>query len=190
VCASASGYYGDRGDAMLTEDSPRGHGYLADLCGEWEAAADPARAAGIRVVHVRTGLALARNGGLLRAMVLPFRLGLGGPIGRGRAYWSWIALDDLVAVYRFAIARADLSGAVNAASPNPVTNADFTRTLGAVLRRPTVLPVPPMALRLAFGGEAAGEMLAGTRLAPARLLGAGFRFQYPELKPALEHVLG
>lgn len=190
VCASAAGYYGDRGDEMLTEGSPRGVGYLADLCEQWEAAAEPARAAGTRIVHVRTGLALARNGGLLKTMLLPFRLGLGGPIGRGRAYWSWIAIDDLVAVYRFALARAELVGAIIAASPNPVTNADFTRALGAVLHRPTVLPVPPLALRIVFGGEAAGEMLSGTRLSPARLLAAGFRFQYPDLEPALRHVLG
>lgn len=190
VCASASGYYGDRGDEVLTENSRPGHGFLADVCRDWEAAAEPARAAGIRVVTLRTGLVLTRGGGLLSTMLLPFRLGLGGPIAGGRAYWSWIAIDDLLAVYRFAIARADVSGAVNAASPNPVTNADFTRALAAVLHRPAVLPVPAAALRLVFGSEAAGEMLSGTRLSPARLLAAGFRFQYPELEPALRHVLG
>lgn len=190
VCASASGYYGDRGDEVLTEHSPAGRGFLADVCRDWEAAAAPARSAGIRVVTLRTGLVLARGGGLLKTMLLPFHLGLGGPIGRGRAYWSWIAIDDLVAVYRFAIARADLSGAVNAASPNPVTNAEFTRTFAAVLHRPAVLPLPPFALRLVVGAEAANEMLSGTRLSPARLLAAGFRFQYPELDPALRHVLG
>jgi uncharacterized protein (TIGR01777 family) len=191
VCASAAGYYGDRGNEILTEESGPGRGFLADVAQSWEAAADPARRAGIRVVHVRTGLVLARDGGLLKVLLLPFRFGLGGPIGQGRSYWSWITLDDLVAAYRFAIARDGLSGAVNAAAPNPVTNGEFARVLGAVLRRPAVFRVPPFALRLAFGREAADDaMLSGARLEPARLLEAGFRFQYPELEGALRHELG
>jgi uncharacterized protein (TIGR01777 family) len=190
VCASATGYYGDRGDEVLTEQSPAGRGFLADVCRAWESAADPARQAGIRVVSVRTGLVLSREGGLLKTLLVPFQLGLGGPIGRGRSFWSWIALDDLIAVYRFAIAREGLSGAVNAAAPNPVPNAEFTRMLGAVLRRPAVLPVPPVVLRLIFGREAAQDaMLSGARVVPARLLEAGFKFQYPELELALRHVL-
>ncbi len=190
VCASASGYYGDRGEELLTEESPPGSGFLAELCGAWEEAAAPARAAGIRVVHVRTGLALSAHGGLLGPLLLPFRLGLGGPIGRGRQYWSWIAIDDLVDVFRFALETNGLGGAVNAAAPNPVTNAEFSRTLGRVLRRPALLPVPPFALRLLFGREAADEaMLSGARLVPARLLATGFRFRYPELEAALRHVL-
>jgi len=190
VCASAAGFYDDRGDEVQTEQSPGGRGFLAGVAREWESAADAARQAGIRVVRVRTGLVLARSGGLLKTILLPFQLGLGGPIGRGRSWWSWIALDDLLAVYRFAIAREELTGAVNAAAPNPVTNAEFASTLGAVLHRPAVLPVPPVALRLIFGREAADEaMLWGARLAPARLQAAGFRFQYPELEPALRHVL-
>jgi uncharacterized protein len=189
VCASGADYYCD-GDEPQTEASPPGRGFLADLCQAWEAAAEPARRAGIRTVHVRTGLALAVQGGVLQAMLLPFRLGLGGPIGRGRQYWSWIALDDLVAAYRFALSRESLDGAVNAAAPHAVTNAEFARTLGRVLHRPAVLPVPPLALRVAFGREAAAEaMLSGTRIVPARLLEAGFKFQYPELEPALRHVL-
>jgi uncharacterized protein (TIGR01777 family) len=133
---------------------------------------------------------LSREGGLLKTLLLPFQLGLGGPIGRGRSFWSWIALDDLIAVYRFAIAREGLNGAVNAAAPNPVRNAEFAQTLGAVLRRPAVLPVPPVALRLIFGREAAQDaMLSGARVVPARLLEAGFKFQYPELDLALRHVL-
>jgi uncharacterized protein (TIGR01777 family) len=191
VCASAAGFYGDRGDEILTEESTAGRGFLADVCRAWESAADPARQAGIRVVSVRTGLVLARAGGLLKVLLVPFHLGLGGPIGRGRSYWSWIALDDLIAVYRFAIAREGLSGAVNAVAANPVTNAEFAQTLGTVLRRPAVLPVPPVALRLIFGREAAQDaMLSGARIVPARLLEAGFKFQYPELEPALRHVLG
>ncbi|HTH63546.1 MAG TPA: TIGR01777 family oxidoreductase [Gemmatimonadales bacterium] len=189
VCASGADYYRD-GDEPQTEASPPGQGFLAELCQAWEAAAEPARRAGIRTVHVRTGLALALQGGVLGAMLLPFRLGLGGPIGTGRQYWSWIALDDLVAVYRFALSRESLDGAVNAAAPHSVTNAEFVGTLGRVLHRPTVLPVPPFALRMVFGREAAEEaMLSGTRIVPARLLEAGFKFQYPELEPALRHVL-
>jgi uncharacterized protein (TIGR01777 family) len=191
VCASASGYYGDRGEELLTEESPSGRGFLAEVCRAWEAAAAPARAAGIRVVHVRTGLALSAHGGLLRPLLLPFRLGLGGPIGRGRQYWSWIAIDDLVDVFRFALETNGMGGAVNAGSPNPVTNAEFSRTLGRVLGRPALLPVPPLALRLIFGRDAADEaMLTGARLVPARLLATGFRFRYPELEAALRHVLG
>ena len=190
VCASASGYYGDRGTEVLTERSSAGRGFLADVCKAWEAAAEPAHRAGVRVVHIRTGLVLARTGGLLKTLLFPFRLGVGGPIGNGRAYWSWIALDDLIAIYRFAIAREGLSGAVNAAAPNPVTNAEFARTLGTVLQRPAVLPVPPVALRVIFGREAAQDaMLSGARVVPARLLESGFKFQYTELEHALRQVL-
>jgi len=190
VCASASGYYGDRGDELLTEESAPGTGFLADVCREWEAAALPARQAGMRVAYLRTGLALARDGGLLGTLLLPFRLGLGGPIGRGARYWSWIAIDDLVQVFRFALESHNLSGAVNTVAPHPVTNAEFARTLGRVLSRPALLPVPPAALRLVFGREAANEaMLASARLVPARLLAAGFRFRYPELEGALRHIL-
>jgi hypothetical protein len=190
VCASASGYYGDRGDELLTEESTPGTGFLADVCRDWEAAALPARAAGIRVVWVRTGLALSRSGGLLGTLLLPFRLGLGGPIGRGARYWSWIAIDDLVEVFRFALESHNLSGAVNAVAPHPLTNGEFARTLGRVLARPAVVPVPPAALRLVFGREAANEaMLASVRLVPARLLGAGFRFRFPDIEGALRHVI-
>lgn len=190
VCASAAGYYGNRGDEMLTEESTPGRGFLAEVVRAWESAADPARQVGIRVVHVRTGLVLARGGGLLKILLLPFQLGLGGPIGSGRSYWSWIALEDLIAAYRFAIARESISGAINAAAPNPVTNREFARTLGAVLGRPAVLPVPPVALRFVFGQEAADDMLSGFRLQPTRLQAAGFRFQFPDLEPALRHELG
>jgi uncharacterized protein (TIGR01777 family) len=190
VCASASGYYGDRGDELLTEESAPGTGFLADVCREWEAAALPARQAGTRVAYVRTGLALARDGGLLGTLLLPFRLGLGGPIGRGGRFWSWIAIDDLVDVFRFALESHSLSGAVNAVAPHPLTNGEFARTLGRALSRPALVPVPPAALRLVFGREAANEaMLASARLVPARLLAAGFRFRYPELEGALRHVL-
>jgi uncharacterized protein len=190
VCASASGYYGDRGDELLTEESAPGTGFLAELCRAWEAAAAPARHAGLRVVHVRTGLALARDGGLLGVLLLPFRLGVGGPIGRGARYWSWIAIDDLADVFRFALESHSLAGAVHAVAPHPVTNAVFARTLGHVLSRPALVPVPPAVLRLVFGRDAADEaMLASARLVPTRLLASGFRFRFPELEGALRHIL-
>jgi uncharacterized protein (TIGR01777 family) len=190
VCASASGYYGDRGDELLNEDSAPGTGFLADLCREWEAAATPATDAGIRVVPVRIGLVLAPNGGLLGPMLLPFQLGLGGPLGDGRAWWSWIAIEDVVQAFRFAMERDDLRGAINAVAPAPVTNAEFTRVLGRILERPTMLRVPRFALRVLFGEEAAREaMLASGRLVPARLQANGFRFEFPELEAALRHEL-
>lgn len=190
VLITGSGFYGNRGDEALTEESGGGTGFLADVSREWEAAAQPASSAGVRVVLLRAGLVLDARGGLLGPLLLPFRLGVGGPIGRGRRYWSWIAIDDLLEVFRFALERSDLSGPVNAASPNPVTNAEFARALGRVVRRPALIPVPPVALRLLFGRDQANEaMLTSVRLVPVRLLAAGFRFRYPEVEGALRHVL-
>lgn len=190
VLITGSGHYGDRADEVLTEESTGGTGFLAEVSREWEAAARPAAAAGVRVVCLRTGLVLDRRGGLLGPLLLPFRLGLGGPIGRGRRYWSWITIDDLVAVFRFALESSALAGPVNTATPNPVTNREFTAVLGRVLRRPAFVPVPPFALRLLFGREAANEaMLTSARLVPVRLLAAGFKFRFPEVEGALRHVL-
>jgi uncharacterized protein (TIGR01777 family) len=190
VCASGAHYYGNRGTEVLTEDSSAGRGFLAETCQAWEAAALPAARAGIRVVQLRSGIVLSRRGGVLGVMLLPFRLGLGGAIGRGRAYWSWIALSDAIRVIRFAIDTEAIVGPINAASPNPETNAQVTRTLAQVLRRPAWMRVPPAALRLVFGREAADEiMLSSTRLAPVRLLASGFRFGYPELGDALRAIL-
>lgn len=190
VLITGSGFYGDRGDERLTEESAGGAGFLADVSRAWEAAALPAAAAGVRVVYLRAGLVLDRRGGLLGPMLPPFRLGLGGPIGRGKRYWSWIAIDDLIEVFRFALESPALAGPVNTTSPNPVTNGEFARVLGRVLRRPALLPVPPLALRLMFGREAANEaMLTSARLVPARLLAAGFQFRFPDLEAALRHVL-
>lgn len=190
VLVTGSGFYGDRGDEQLTEESSGGTGFLADVSRAWEAAAGPAAAAGVRVVCLRTGLVLDRRGGLLGPLLPLFRLGLGGPIGRGRRFWSWIAIDDLIGVFRFALESPGLAGPVNTASPNPVTNGEFTRALGRVLARPALIPVPPFALRLLFGRAAANEtMLTSARLVPARLLAAGFRFRFPDLEGALRHVL-
>ena len=189
VSASAVGYYGDRGDEPLTEDSPPGSGFLADVARAWETAADPARAAGIRVVHPRLGLVLAGQGGALPRMALPFRLGLGGVIGSGRQYWSWIALADVVRVIELALALDGLAGAVNAAAPAPATNRDFTLVLGRVLGRPTLLPLPAPAVRLLMGEMGQALLLASARVVPRRLERAGFRFRHPDLEGALRAAL-
>jgi hypothetical protein len=190
VCASGAHYYGDRGDEVLTEASGPGEGFLAGVVRQWEAAADPARAAGLRVVHVRTTPVQDASGAGLRKQALLFRLGLGGRFGSGRQWLSWIALDDIAGAYLHALTRDDLAGPVNAAAPNPVTNAEFTTTLARVLHRPAVLHVPAFAPKLVLG-EFADEMLfASIRVEPARLLETGYRFRFPELEPALRHTLG
>jgi uncharacterized protein (TIGR01777 family) len=189
VCASGAHYYGDRGDEVLTEASAPGEGFLAGVVRRWEAAADPARAAGLRVVHLRTGPVQDAAGAGLQKQALLFRLGLGGRFGSGRQWLSWIALDDIAGAYLHALTRDDLDGPVNAAAPNPVTNAEFTATLARVLRRPAVLHVPAFALRLVLG-EFADEMLfTSIRVRPARLLETGYRFRFPELEAALRHTL-
>jgi uncharacterized protein len=190
VSASAIGYYGDRGDEMLDEDSGPGDGFLAEVCRDWEAETRPAVDAGVRTVNVRTGIVLARNGGALQRMLLPFRLGLGGKQGSGRQWMSWITLDDEIAALRAAIEDPRLSGPVDLTSPNPVTNADFAHALGRVLRRPTVLPTPMLPLKLRYGGELVDSLLlAGQRVRPARLEAIAFPFRYPVLQPALEAIL-
>jgi hypothetical protein len=190
LCASAIGYYGDRGEEVLTEDSPSGVGFLAEVCRGWEAACAAAVQKGIRVVNLRMGIVLSAAGGVLPRMLLPFRMGLGGRIGSGRQYMSWIALDELVGVIIHALTCDILAGPVNAVAPHPVTNLEFTRTLGRVLRRPTVLSVPAFAARLALGEMADSLLLASARVEPARLAASGYAFRYPELEGALRHLLG
>jgi uncharacterized protein len=187
--ASAVGYYGHRGDDLVAESSPPGDGFLANVCQQWEAATHSARDAGIRVVNVRMGVVLSPAGGALASMLLPFRLGLGGVIGSGRQYLSWIAIDDLVAAIEFALEQNTVAGAVNAVSPNPVTNREFTKALGRVLGRPTIVPMPALAARLALGEMADEMLLGGVRAEPRVLQAAGFQFEYPQLEPALRHVL-
>jgi len=189
VSASAIGIYGDRGDETLDEESAPGEGFLAEVCRAWEEAADPARAAGIRVATLRLGVVLSAQGGALATMLPPFRLGLGGRLGEGRQWFPWVALEDVVGAAHHAI-HGTLEGPVNVTSPQPVTNADYTRTLGRVLRRPTVLPVPAAALRGLLGEMAEEMLLASTRVAPRRLAAAGFPFLYPELDAALAFELG
>ncbi len=190
VSASAVGYYGARGDEALDESATQGSGFLASVCGEWEAAADTAREAGIRVVHPRIGVVLAANGGALAKMKMPFLFGVGGRIGDGRQYMSWITLEDLVSALVFALGCEQVVGPINCVSPTPVTNADFTSTLGRVLHRPTVFPVPKFALRIGAGSEMADEMLiGGSRVIPASLHAHGFRWEHSTLEPALRSLL-
>ena len=190
VVASAIGFYGDRGDDVLDETSAPGEGFLPEVCQAWEAAASPAREAGIRVVHLRIGIVLTPAGGALGQMLFPFRVGVGGVIGSGRQYMSWVALDDVLGGVLHALRTEDLAGAVNMVAPNPATNREFTKTLGRVLRRPTIFPLPAFGARLAFGEMADALLLASTRVEPARLRNAGFALGYPDLEGALRHVLG
>ena len=189
VCASGIGVYGDRGDDPVTEESEPGQGFLVDVVRAWEGAADPARAAGIRVVHTRFGIVQSPRGGALKTQLPLFKLGLGGPIGGGRQYVSWVTIDDAVGAITFALSREGVSGPVNVAAPGAVRQRDYARTLGRVLRRPAFLPAPAFAVRLVLG-EFAGEVLNGQRAVPQRLTGSGYAFRFPELESALRHVLG
>jgi uncharacterized protein (TIGR01777 family) len=189
VSASATGFYGDRGDEVLQEESASGEDFLSEVCREWEKATLAASQAGIRVVHLRIGFVLSAEGGGLPKMLTPFKLGVGGRVGSGRQYISWLTLDELVSIIRRALEDKHLRGPVNAVAPSAVTNLEFTKTLGHVLGRPTVLPVPAFAVRLAFGEMADAILLSSTRVVPARLQEAGYQFQHPELEGALKHVL-
>jgi uncharacterized protein (TIGR01777 family) len=188
VVAGGVGVYGDRGDEILTEESAPGSGFLADVGQAWEAAAEPARAAGIRTVNFRQGVVLTRRGGALKRMLTPFRLGVGGRVGSGRQWWSWVQLEDAVAAYRFVLEH-DVAGPVNLTSPNPATSEHFTTTLGRVLHRPTIFPLPGIAVRTIFGERGEAVLLEGQRVLPKRLLDAGFAFSHPELEPALQRAL-
>jgi uncharacterized protein (TIGR01777 family) len=189
IAASATGFYGNRGEEVLGEESPSGDGYLPEVCRQWEAATEPARAAGIRVVNLRIGMVLTPEGGALAAMRTPFRLALGGKVGDGRQYMSWITRDDLVAVIRFMLESDDLDGPVNAVAPQPVTNAEFTRMLGLALHRPTPFTVPAFVVRLLFGQMGKDLLLASAKVMPDRLKEAGFAFRHSDLAAALDDLL-
>ena len=189
VCASAVGFYGPRGDEELDDAAAPGTSFLSEVCRAWESAADPARAAGIRVAHTRFGVVLSKKGGALAKMLTPFRLGAGGRLGSGRQWMSWISIDDTVGAIRHALANASVSGPVNAVAPKPVTNAEFTKALGRALSRPTIFPMPAFAARLAFGEMADELLLSGQRVVPKRLLATGYAFRHTELDAALRHVL-
>lgn len=189
VCASAIGYYGDREDEVLGEESTAGTGFLAEVCKEWEKATHLAEERGVRVIHARLGIVLASQGGALAKMLPPFRLGVGGVLGDGLQYMSWIALADVVGALHHVLLSEQFCGAVNLVAPNAVTNREFTKTLGRVLRRPTWLPFPAFAVRLAFGEMADALLLASTRVEPRQLLATGYAFRYGSLDAALRHVL-
>ena len=191
VSASAIGYYGDRDEEILNEGSISGFGFLAEVCIEWEIATEPLAQTEIRVVNLRMGIVLSLEGGPLEKMLPPFKMGVGGILGNGRQYMSWISLDDAVGGIHHALVTDSLQGPVNNVAPHPVTNREFTKTLGRVLRRPTLFPLPSFGLRLMFGEEMANELfLSSTRVEPVRLLETGYAFQHPELESALRHVLG
>jgi uncharacterized protein (TIGR01777 family) len=190
ISISAVGYYGDRGEEPLDESKGPGTGFLPRLAEEWEAAADPARAAGIRVVHPRLGIVLSRDGGALDKMRLPFKLGLGGRLGSGKQWMTWIAMDDVIGGVQFLLSERASRGPVNLVAPGVVRNAEFTRILGNVLSRPTIFPVPPAALYLLYGRDMPLEtLLASARALPQAITRAGYQFRFPELEPALRHVL-
>ncbi len=190
VCASAIGYYGDRGEEVVDETSAPGSGFLADVCRQWEGAAGAAVRAGIRVVHLRFGVILSPAGGALAKMLPPFRMGVGGRLGSGRQAMSWISIDDAIGAIHHACVTEGMQGPVNAVAPGALSNAEFTQTLARVLRRPALLPMPALAARLAFGEMAQELLLTGARVKPARLLESGYRFRHPGLEGALRHLLG
>lgn len=189
ICASAIGYYGNRGDEILTEASAPGDGFLAEVCVEWEKATALATEKGIRVVNARFGVILDVNGGALKKMLPPFRMGVGGKVGSGKQWMSWIALDDVIGGMNFTLTNDSLRGPVNFVAPNPVTNAEFTKTLGKALSRPTLLPIPAFGVRLAFGEMGEALLLGGQRVQPEELKKSGYEFKYAELAPALEQIL-
>ncbi len=190
IVSSAIGFYGDRDEEILTEQSPASKGFLTEVCQAWEEACEPARQAGIRVVNIRTGIVLSAKGGALPKMVLPMLLGAGGVIGSGRQWMSWIALEDLVGVFHHALHQQNLSGPVNATAPGSVTNAGFTKILGKILRRPTLAPLPSFVVKVLFGEMGKALLLEGQNVKPARLIESGFEFFYPDLESALRWELG
>jgi len=189
ISASAIGYYGDRGEETLREDSSSGEGFLPEVCREWEEAAEPAATAGIRTVQMRIGVVLSGSGGALHAMLFPFRMGVGGKMGSGRQWMSWVHIDDLVGAVLHAIKTETLRGPVNAVAPTPVRNAEFTRTLASVLSRPAIFPMPAFAARIVFGQMGDELLLASQRVEPAKLLASGYVFQKLDLRSTLEGIL-
>lgn len=189
LCASATGIYGDRPDETVTEQSDSGGGFLAGVCREWEKATEPASQAGVRVVNLRFGPVLAAHGGMMEKMLTPFKMGLGGKIGSGKQYISWVSIDDVVGAMKLALKDEAIRGPLNVVSPNPVTNDVFTKALGDVLSRPTMMAVPAFAARLAFGEMADEMLLASQRVMPKKLNDAGFQFEYPNLEEALRHYI-
>ncbi len=189
ISGSALGFYGDRGDDEMTEASAAGTTFLAEVCKEWEAESRRAEDVGIRTVLLRTGIVLSKDGGALATMLTPFKLGVGGVVGSGKQWMSWISLDDVVGIINYALENENVRGAVNVVSPNPVTNEEFTKTLGSVLYRPTFLPLPEFAVNLVFGEMGDALLIDSTKVIPKRMKDAGYEFKYTDLKKALEHAV-
>jgi uncharacterized protein (TIGR01777 family) len=189
ISASAIGYYGDRGDEILREDSPSGGGFAAEICRQWEAATQPARKAGMRTAQMRFGVVMSADGGALPKMLPPFRLGLGGRLGTGHQWWSWVAVQDAVGAIDHVLNHDALQGPVNTVAPNPVSNAEFSKTLASILSRPDLFPMPAVAVRLVFGQMGTELFLASQRVEPAKLIGSGYQFRYPDLRQTLEEIL-
>ncbi|MEJ7847185.1 MAG: TIGR01777 family oxidoreductase [Pyrinomonadaceae bacterium] len=189
ISGSATGFYGDRGDEVMTETSPAGNTFLAEVCKAWEIESRRAEDMGIRTVLLRTGIVLSKDGGALATMLTPFKFGVGGVVGSGKQWMSWISLDDVIEIINFALENENMRGAVNVVAPNPVTNEEFTKTLGEVLYRPTFLPLPAFAVNLAFGEMGDALLLDSTRVEPKRLKEAGFEFKFPNLKAAIEYAV-
>jgi uncharacterized protein (TIGR01777 family) len=189
ISASAVGYYGNGGDRTLREDSPSGEGFTAEVCRQWEAATQPAAEAGIRTAQMRFGVVMSAEGGALPKMLPPFRMGLGGRLGNGRQWWSWVSVQDVVGAIQHVLKNDALQGPVNTVAPNPGTNAEFTRTLAAVIKRPAIFPMPAFAVGLIFGEMGKELFLFSQRVEPAKLIASGYRFQHPDLRKALEEIL-
>jgi uncharacterized protein (TIGR01777 family) len=189
ISASAVGFYGNRGDEILHEDSASGAGFAAEVCRQWEAATQPAAKAGIRTAQMRFGVVMSAEGGALPKMLTPFRLGLGGRMGNGRQWWPWVSVRDVVGAIQHVLHDESLSGPVNTVAPNPVTNAEFTRILASVLRRPALFPMPAFAVRLIFGEMGEELFLGSQRVEPTKLVASGYEFQHPDLKHALQEIL-
>ena len=189
ISGSATGFYGDRGDSEMNESNSAGNTFLSDVCKEWEAESRRAEDLGIRTVLLRTGIVLSKDGGALAAMLTPFKLGVGGVVGSGKQWMSWVSLDDVVGIINFVLENEDMHGPVNAVAPNPVTNAEFTKALGKELYRPTILPLPEFAVNLFFGEMGDALLLDSTRVVPKRLLEAGYEFKFTDLQPALSNAL-
>jgi uncharacterized protein (TIGR01777 family) len=189
LCSSAIGYYGNRGDELLRENSPAGAGFLADVCRDWEAATQPSIKAGIRTVQIRTGVVLSSKGGALGKMLTPFKLGAGGRIGNGHQWMSWIDIEDMIGAIHHILKTDLLQGPVNMVAPKPVTNAEFTRTLASVLSRPAIFPMPEFAVKAAFGEMGETVLLGSQRVEPAQLVSTGYPFRFRELRESLKNVL-
>ncbi|HEX3353931.1 MAG: TIGR01777 family oxidoreductase [Terriglobales bacterium] len=189
ISASAVGFYGDRGDEILREDSPSGSGFAAEVCRQWETATQPASAAGIRTAQLRFGVVMSADGGALPKMLPPFRMGLGGRLGNGRQWWSWVAVDDVVGAIQHVLKNDAIQGPVNTVAPNLLTNSEFTQTLASVIKRPAIFPMPAFAVRLIFGEMGQELFLASQRVEPAKLKATGYKFKHPDLREALKDIL-